>query len=113
MWPHPQFHANLVKFTEEILNGKLHFLCNGVSSTFVLVLNKPSLYTRCFSENGTEKKYFFYIKIRIDGTKSSLATILGAFHKVGVKGDTCFILRSELMTLEVLYEAPHCTCLSH
>ena len=88
-------------------------MCNGVSSTFVLVLNKPSLYTRCFSENGTEKKYFFYIKIRIDGTKSSLATILGAFHKVGVKGDTCFILRSELMTLEVLYEAPRCTCLSH
>ena len=24
----PQFHANLVTFTAEILNGKLHFLCS-------------------------------------------------------------------------------------
>ena len=28
MWPNPQFLADLVTFTEEILNGKLHFLCN-------------------------------------------------------------------------------------
>ena len=28
MWPNPQFPANLVTFTEEILNGKLHFLCS-------------------------------------------------------------------------------------
>ena len=26
MWPNPQEAANLVRFTEEILNGKLHFL---------------------------------------------------------------------------------------
>ena len=26
MWPYPQFPADLVTFTEEILNGKLHFL---------------------------------------------------------------------------------------
>ena len=25
MWPNPQFPANLITFTEEILNGKLHF----------------------------------------------------------------------------------------
>ena len=25
MWPNLQFHADLVTFTEEILNGKLHF----------------------------------------------------------------------------------------
>ena len=28
MLPNPQFSANLVTFTEEILNGKLHFLCS-------------------------------------------------------------------------------------
>ena len=28
MWPNPQFPADLVTFNEEILNGKLHFLCN-------------------------------------------------------------------------------------
>ena len=27
MWPNPQFPADLVTFTEVILNGKLHFLC--------------------------------------------------------------------------------------
>ena len=28
MLPDPQETADLVTFTEEILNGKLHFLCN-------------------------------------------------------------------------------------
>ena len=28
MWPNPQFPADLATFTEEILNGKLHFLCS-------------------------------------------------------------------------------------
>ena len=28
MWPNPQKTADLVTFTEEILNGKLDFLCS-------------------------------------------------------------------------------------
>ena len=28
MRPNPQETANLVEFTEEIFNGKLHFLCS-------------------------------------------------------------------------------------
>ena len=28
MCPNPHFPADLVTFTEEILNGKLHFLCS-------------------------------------------------------------------------------------
>ena len=28
MWPNPQEPGDLVTFTEEILNGKLHFLCS-------------------------------------------------------------------------------------
>ena len=31
MWPNPQFPSDLVTFTEEILNGKLHFLCSDPS----------------------------------------------------------------------------------
>ena len=27
MWPNPKETADLVTFTKEILNGKLHFLC--------------------------------------------------------------------------------------
>ena len=40
MWPNPQFPADLVTFTEEILNGKLHFLYseNTLSSNFYIVL---------------------------------------------------------------------------
>ena len=30
MWPNPQETANLVTFTEEILNGKHHFLCSAM-----------------------------------------------------------------------------------
>ena len=29
MWPNPQETADLVTFTEEILNRKLQFLCSG------------------------------------------------------------------------------------
>ena len=28
MWPNPQFPEDLVTFTKEILNRKLHFLCS-------------------------------------------------------------------------------------
>ena len=28
MWPNPQETVDLVTFTEEIINGKLHFLCS-------------------------------------------------------------------------------------
>ena len=31
MWPNPQFPADLVTFTEEILNGKIHFLCSALT----------------------------------------------------------------------------------
>ena len=34
MWPNPQFPADLVTFTEEIVNRKLHFLCNGTRTYF-------------------------------------------------------------------------------
>ena len=30
MWPNPQFPGDLVTFTEEIVNGKLYFLCSEV-----------------------------------------------------------------------------------
>ena len=33
MWPNPLENKYLFKFTEEILNGKLHFLCSMASST--------------------------------------------------------------------------------
>ena len=38
MWPNPEFAADLVTFTEEILNEKLHFLSN--AGTFSNVMTK-------------------------------------------------------------------------
>ena len=32
MWPDPQETADLTTFTEEIFNGKLHFLCSVASN---------------------------------------------------------------------------------
>ena len=32
MWPNPHVPGDLVTFTEEILNGKLGFLCSGMKS---------------------------------------------------------------------------------
>ena len=32
MWPNPQFLADLVTFTEEILNGKLRFFCSAITT---------------------------------------------------------------------------------
>ena len=37
MWPNPQFPADLVTYTEEIHNGKLHFSCS-------FILYPPSIY---------------------------------------------------------------------
>ena len=31
MWPNPQFPTDLVTFTEEIFNGKLHFLYSDIN----------------------------------------------------------------------------------
>ena len=38
MWPNPQFPADMVTFTEEILNGKLHFLCSDLLTNYITVL---------------------------------------------------------------------------
>ena len=53
MWPNPQESADLVSFTEEILNGKLRFLCS------VHVSKHQHIYEFVTSEyfTGTQRKY--------------------------------------------------------
>ena len=53
MWPNPHFPADLVTFTEEILNRKLHFLCSVLSvrgNFFEKLIFNGML--KFFSENG-------------------------------------------------------------
>ena len=48
MWPDPQKTADLVTFTKEILNGKLHFLCStkGVIKEKTIILEYVILVAR-------------------------------------------------------------------
>ena len=41
MWLNAQFSADLVTFTEEILNGKLHFLCSVIRRSSLEVYSEP------------------------------------------------------------------------
>ena len=43
MWPNPQETADLVTLTEDILNGKLHFLCSGTFTFCQLKIIKEML----------------------------------------------------------------------
>ena len=73
MWPNPQFPADLVTFTEEILNGELHFLYSVCSTTSInlgkmcihfpeLLLLKCNKNVVCFSkttQNNVKGPFFF------------------------------------------------------
>ena len=48
MWPNLQLSADLVTFTEEILNEKLHFLYSAIQK-FLTIFVK-TLYRRCLTE---------------------------------------------------------------
>ena len=56
MRPNPQFPADLVTFTEEILSGKLHFLCSGKS---LQTLCKLCLSTRFHTRKLGETSIFY------------------------------------------------------
>ena len=47
MWPNLQETADLVTFTEEILNGKLHFLCIVISN----MLHFSNMFQKKFLQN--------------------------------------------------------------
>ena len=78
MWPNPQFPADLVTFTEEIINGKLHFLCivnvHGRCSTAVIVIVYYCKYTSSFKQN-THSFVSSILSFGIKGQGSSTSLI--------------------------------------
>ena len=46
MWPNPQFPGDSVTFTEEILNGKLRFLCSAKKMWLLSGTTKPRMHPR-------------------------------------------------------------------
>ena len=57
MWPNPQSSADLVTFTEEILNEKLHILCGANEFTIGKYLSNQIL------QNKLKKSFFVGKKI--------------------------------------------------
>ena len=62
MWPNPQFPADLVTFTEEIFNVKLHFT-NDINSHLTIKLkgacpHNLNYFPRCFHEQKIKKSMF-------------------------------------------------------
>ena len=50
MWPNPQFPADLVTYTEEIHNGKLHFSCSFIlypASIYLFKVNNENTRAVC------------------------------------------------------------------
>ena len=43
MLPNPRFPADLILFTEEILNGKIHFLCSIVVVKRIFVISQHTI----------------------------------------------------------------------
>ena len=60
MWPNPQKTADLITFTEEILNGKFDFLCSEIS---YIVFHFISKRFGLFSNNEKLEQSCFYLHI--------------------------------------------------
>ena len=58
MWPNPQKTVDLVAFTEEILNGKLHFLCSAQKyfCGVALYYNRYTEYRSSYDMSGDNEK---------------------------------------------------------
>ena len=58
MWPKSQFPADLVKFTEEILNGKLDFLCSAAKETSEEIKTKTNTFLLVTDVDIAESVFF-------------------------------------------------------
>ena len=50
MWPNPQKTGNLVTFTEDILNGKLHLMCSAIIPLDVTNITQHLFKEQCLAE---------------------------------------------------------------
>ena len=64
MWPNSQFPVDLLTFTEEILNGKLHFLCSAELTVYhkfrEICCNTQQINTVCHSRWENLKLFEWY-----------------------------------------------------
>ena len=79
MRPHTQETANLVTFTKEILNGKLHFLC---SVFFLEILKYPCSGTQLTGGQGVSPALFGKYKNYTDFVTKKSSLILEKYCPV-------------------------------
>ena len=60
MWPNPQENVDLVTFTEEILNGKFHFLCSVWGNMICLSIANLFFLSDYKVSSHTYKKMFLF-----------------------------------------------------
>ena len=90
MWPNPQESVDLVTFTEEILNGKLHFLCSVNVEFQMKVLKCPSHYLHWLDLPLREKcpylkifcPYFPAVGLNTDQKNSEYGHFLGSVYDI-------------------------------
>ena len=77
MWSNPQFSADLVTFTEEILNGKLHFFAVITSNCVVgVVLADLKAFLLCWYDKKITNNTFTVLKSDSPSKKIVLFTSL-------------------------------------
>ena len=89
MWPNTQFPTDLVTFTEEIVNGKLHFLCSVESTvTEIFLSNVPDCWSQghqnralCYN-NSWRVVYYLWTYCVVRKMKFSIKIFLASANQI-------------------------------
>ena len=124
MWPNPQIPADLVTFTEETLNGKLHFLCSVMRHCYCFKTSATSIFGRKLPHRCLTSSYiclsyilFFFQTlhfIKFTLIKTKLHRSLKLFNKIYQKiihktflkslWEACFRLWCKLNSKSILWD---------
>ena len=74
MWPSPQFPADLVTFTEETLNGKLHFLCSASFANYVVMGSRTSDIVPLLSKGCLDIQATLECRFTLNGVRGMIRT---------------------------------------
>ena len=116
MWPNLQESADLVKFTEKILHGKLHFFVQCMffenPNALILIFLLFSLNLKSWSVNCKKTTYFYEAKLR-----PKIAFLLQErttyFYKAELRPKIEFFLRLvECPTAKSVFMSPNQTSLN-
>ena len=71
MWPNPQLPEDLITFTEEFLNGKLHFLCSVLLCHYHSFLDHLNL-SRVSGINFSDCYSIFHFRLVLSSTERKI-----------------------------------------